>query len=173
MDIFKEVKFWVGLVLGLLVLGAGAFAIYSYNSAITRADKAEKHAAEVDLENATLRATLKKRQEQFDNADEISRQRGIRIGILEKELQASDDKFRTLQAQSKPDRDWAATPVPDATRVLRRVNAGCSADLALPCPGTEPGANTRAPDDGRDKRRTPTGGGSPSDGATDGERGQS
>jgi hypothetical protein len=56
--------------------------------------------------------------------NKLARQRGLRLTEETRKAQEADDKFRTLQAQSAVDRDWAAATVPDSTRRLRRTQRG-------------------------------------------------
>jgi hypothetical protein len=165
-------KLIAALVAALVLLGGGAYAVYSYRAAIQEAVDAKATLEEMTQERDALSESLKKQKEMTDAANKLARERGLRLTEETRKAQEADDNFRTLQAKSAPDRDWAAVSVPDATRRLRRLNAGCSPEPALPCPGSEPGKDGRAPNDGHDERRSAPRSGAPENSASISQLGQ-
>src|SRR4051812_25332861 len=118
-----QVKLLVIGVFALILLGGGAYAVYSYNGAITRALEAEKRVGELEKANKAWKDSYDKLDGQRKAAENLARQRGARLAEETAKREEAESKFRTLLRESQADRDWDSTPVPAATRSLRRANA--------------------------------------------------
>lgn len=142
----------------LYIYGGIALAIAAFGGYLTYKWMIDRvHTAERDRDNAVLGQKAAEALTGLfkDDLNESNAAVAEKDGRL-KAARASAGRYQTELAElRKADPAVAlslATAIPDALRVLRRVNAGCPADLSVPCTGDLAGGGSGAGDDGRNSR---------------------
>lgn len=111
------------LIAGLVVvglMGVGVMrAVDSYNGAFVRAEKAEAEAKGLREDLATKDTQLKKRQQQFDDAEEAARQRGARERDSNAKLEDAERRLAELRNSNPTVAAFLAQPVPELLREPR------------------------------------------------------
>jgi len=142
---------YVYLALALTLLGGGGFAVWKYTDAITRAETAENNAAGWKASQEYWQTEQERTQRDFDEADEIARQRGQALAAASGQLSQLRGAFADLAKRDTGAAAWLSAPVDPSVRRLRRTSAGCPEDLSVPCPAPVASADREPAYAGRSK----------------------
>lgn len=144
--------------IGVIVYGGIALALIIFGGWFTyrwMADKlhtAERAVNDAKAETVSAKALTSLYKDDLDEANAAVAEKSRRL----RAAQASATNYKNQRdalARSTPDVEaYLATLRPESLRKLRRLNAGCSADLSLQCAGKLDGGNASPPDAGSDER---------------------
>lgn len=148
---------YVYLAVALFLAAAGVAVVMKYNSAITRADKAEQDAKEWKEAHDVEVAEANRLNGDLNEARKTAAARTKERDVSNSKLAATNAKLEALERSNPTAAANLRTPIDPDVRSLRRLNAGCSADTALPCTPGRPSADSATPAEGRDDKGTHSG----------------
>lgn len=137
-------------VVALAAVGAGGYGVWSYNHAITRAEKAEADAQYWKTEFDVETTVRKQREREYATSQRLVAEAKKRAKGLEDGKRDLENRLRAALVAPGPVGSVLNTALPDDLRRMRREAAGCETDLHVPCTGELGRGNISAADERRD-----------------------
>lgn len=148
---------WVYLAVAAFLAAAGVAIVTTYNHAITRATTAEQDAKEWKEAHALEVENSNRLYGDLNAQKKLVTSRTTERNQAASQLATALSKLDQLAASNPVAAANLRTPVDPDVRSLRRLNAGCSASLAVQCTPGRPSGDGAAAAEGRDDQRPDSG----------------
>lgn len=124
---------YIYLIVLAFVGAAGFGVVHKYNSAIEGRKDAEKERDSAIVSRNSYKAEGDRLKGDINARDVLLDQKNRENDALSRGLVLAKQAMATLAAANAAARSYLGSPVDDAVRMQRRLNAGCSTDLNVPC----------------------------------------